>query len=130
MSEDFKTESTRRRLLELDAMRQQQLANLATSEAEGDYEDAKQEIRSIANIDAERANIVALYNRHVSEQQPQYQERESIHDSRRTPRDGNDALEIVNYGKMPGDPTIVTADEYNRQQNRLYQLKAKGMYKE
>jgi hypothetical protein len=46
------------------------------------------------------------------------------------PRDGNDALEIINYGKGPNDPTRLTPDEYNRQLAELQRLKATGMYKD
>jgi hypothetical protein len=127
-NDEFYAGAMRQRLNELDAERMRYQADLAVSLSDNDQRAASEEIEHIASIDARRNHLIALAQSEAARNQPRYQERESIHDSRRAPSTGDDALEIVNYGKMPNDPTRVTADEYNRQSARLTQEKAKGNY--
>jgi hypothetical protein len=129
-NDDFYANAAQKKFNELAHQRLRAQHDLAVSLSDGDEFAAANEIETIAEIDAKQANLIALAQREVARQNPPQQERESVITSRRAPADGNDALEIINYGKRPGDPTIVTPQEYNRQMSEFQRLKAKGMYKE
>jgi hypothetical protein len=130
MSEDFKTESTRRRLRELDALRQQQVANLAISEADGDYEDAKHEITKIAVIDAEKAAIEALYNSHMAANQPPPRRSPDAWKTKRSDElDYEDGWHMINQtsenAKLGGG---ISKEEYIENIRRLQREKAAGYH--
>ena len=106
-------------------------AQAALLEAEQclDVDTAGRAIQEIADIEAEGARLNALHRAYTAP--PRGRSASSIMDSRRLPQNGDDALEIINYGKLPNDPTRLTAEEYNRQQSELHRLKAtKGMYRD
>jgi hypothetical protein len=128
MADDFKTESTRRRLQQLDLLRQQQIANLAISEAEGDYDDAQSEITKIAVIDAEKAAIEALYARHAAANQPPPPQRPDAWLSKRTDEMGHeDVYQMLHQtsenAKLGGG---ISREEYLANIHRLQREKAAG----
>jgi hypothetical protein len=125
---DFNDESAIRYGRQLIAARKQAEAKLAEAEADGNAIWGAEVIEEIADIDAKGESLNRLHRSY--HQQPVHQERESVITARRAPSDGNDALEILNYGKLPNDPTRLSAEEYNRQLGELGRLKAKGMYRD
>jgi hypothetical protein len=129
--DEFYVDAAQQRLRELRAMRMRVQANLQTSLSENDREAAAEEIEQIASIDSREAALIALAQREVNRTTPQYREPDTEAEFKAKAAekmDWNDGLKIVNYGKMPGDPTIVTADDYNRQIAVLRRHKANGKY--
>ena len=96
-NDDFYAESMRQRLNHLDAQRLRYQADLSVSLSENDHASAAEEIEHIASLDARKAHLIALAQSEAARNQPQYQPRESIHDSKRNPKDGDDALEICGF---------------------------------
>ena len=71
MSDDFETNSVKSRLQRLDYQRQLALTDLAEARATNDFGSGAEAAQALADIDASKANLVALYNRHVAESTPQ-----------------------------------------------------------
>ena len=68
-SPDFYVYAAQQRMAEIEAQRAQTLADLAQYKATSDYQSAGQAVEQIANLDAERQNIVSLHSRYVESQQ-------------------------------------------------------------
>src|SRR5260221_379933 len=98
---DFNDEAAHRYGKQLWAARKQAEAKLAEAEADNNTQYGAEIIEEIADIDAKGANLNRL---HQSYHQPQHQQpRESIHDSRRPPANGEAGISIYL-------PTCVVAD--------------------
>jgi hypothetical protein len=67
-ADDFYTFSARQRLQQLDANKAQCLADLQQAKAASDYDTAGQAVQEIANIEAQKQNIVALHQQYVASQ--------------------------------------------------------------
>jgi hypothetical protein len=67
---DFYQDSAARRLQQIDAERAAALADLSAHRLNSDHDSAGQVIQQIANLDAERSNLTALYQQYVQSQQP------------------------------------------------------------
>jgi hypothetical protein len=102
---DFYSDAASQRLAQIEAMRAQALADLATSKANSDYESAAASVQTIANLEAEKANVANLHRSYVASQTvptpPELtrEERDAKPWNRMTP---DDALEIARgskYGK-------------------------------
>jgi hypothetical protein len=118
---------------QLYASRKELEAQLARNVADGDQDEIADTLGAIGVIDRQGEDLNRLYQSHVQSQQPQYRAPDTGEEFRAKPvekMDGNDALRIVNAGKMPGDPTILSAQEYNNQLAKLRHLKSQGMYKD
>lgn len=68
-ADDFKTYAARHRLQQLEANRAQCVADLAAAEASADAETAATAVQELANIEAQKQNIVALHQQYVRSQQ-------------------------------------------------------------
>ena len=68
-SDDFYTFTARQRLQQLDANKAQCLADLAAAKANADYDTAGQAVSEIANIEAQKSNLIALHEQYVRSQQ-------------------------------------------------------------
>ena len=128
--DDFYDTAARKRYETLEAAKARCLADLAESKATGNEMAAEEELQMLATLNDQQASLSRLHQQYVAQKNPPRQERESVITARRAPADGNDALDILNYGKQPNDPTRLTADEYNRQLAELQRLKSKGMYRD
>jgi hypothetical protein len=108
---DWFTEIAQQRWEQLDAEEAQAQAQLKYAKANDDREYG---VERVAELESMAIRKRALQDRHAQylrdSQPPQRQERESIITSHRTPQSGDDALEIVNYGKMPNDPTRLSVE--------------------
>jgi hypothetical protein len=130
MADDFFIRNAQERYAELQADLAQVEAGLMRAKTEGNDYSARELISGRAGIQAEMRALNDSYQEHIRQSQ-QVPERESIMDSKRLPSNGDDALEIVNYGKRPSDRTWISPEEYNAQLAKLQYLKtAKGMYKD
>ena len=69
-SDDFYTFPAKQRLQQINAGRAQALADLEVAKAHSDYESAGQAVQQIADLDAQRANLVALHRQYVDSQTP------------------------------------------------------------
>jgi hypothetical protein len=67
---DFYQDSAHRRLQQIEAERAAAMADLAAHRLNSDYDSAGQVIQQVANLDSERANLTALYQRYVTENTP------------------------------------------------------------
>jgi hypothetical protein len=117
MTDDFHTESARKRLAYLDAQRQQTLANLAISKNDNDYESAAEEIQTIANIDAQRTNLINLHRQYEESQRPAQQVPQTREEwktkaiERMTLEDGLEVARESKYGKiLTGMIPVFSAD--------------------
>lgn len=69
-SDVFYTFSARQRLQQISAQRAQSLADLEQAKASSDYESAASAVQQIANLESEKANLVALHQQYVASQTP------------------------------------------------------------
>jgi hypothetical protein len=105
MADDFHTESARKRLAYLDAQRQQVVANLAISKNDNDHDSAAEEIQQIANIDAQRNNLINLHQQYEASQRPAQQVPQTKEEwrvkaaERMTPEDGLEVARGSRHGK-------------------------------
>jgi hypothetical protein len=123
---DFYQDAASRQGKQLQIQRRNAESALIEAETNGDTDTAARAIQEIADIEAAGARLNALHRQYTTP--PAQQERESIFASHREPKTGDDALEILNYGKRPGDATYVTPEEYNRGLAELHRRKAMGDY--
>jgi multidrug resistance efflux pump len=133
MADDFKVEAAVLRAKQLYADRKRLEAHLAAAENDGSLEYAAECIQEIADLDAQGERVNRLYQQHVQSQQPRYRAPDTGMEFMGKPVEkmgGDDALRIINAGKMPGDPTALSAEDYNRQYHELQRLKAQGMHKD
>jgi hypothetical protein len=68
-SPDFYQYAAQQRMQQLEAQRAQALADLAVHKASNDYQAAAESVQQIANLEAERNNLVNLHNQYVQFQQ-------------------------------------------------------------
>jgi hypothetical protein len=129
MAEDYYMSIGDKRYQKLEAARLRTEANIAEHQANGYDEAAEEELGALARIVADQQALVSMAQRRIQQLNPQQEEKESIITAKRAPSNGDEALEIINYGKMPDDPTRLTANEYNKQMHELNRLKAKGQYR-
>jgi hypothetical protein len=105
MSNDFYSDAAAQRLRMLDAERAAHLADLAAHRANGDTESAATVVQALANAEAERGNLLNLYNAYVQSQQPP--QPEQLTDAERfsrpwdkmTPDDGLALAKTSKYGR-------------------------------
>jgi hypothetical protein len=111
--DDFYTASAAQRINHLEAERARQLAQLAEAKANSDYESAGQAVQEIANIEAQKTNLISLHEQYVASQTPQRppeltrEERDAKPWNRMTP---DDALELARKSKYGKDLDWNNAD--------------------
>lgn len=105
MSDDFYSQAASHRLTQIEAERAAALADLAAHRANSDYDSAAASVQALANLDAERQNLVSLHQQYVASQQPAQQpelseeERNARPWHRMTPQDALDLAKTSKYGK-------------------------------
>jgi hypothetical protein len=116
---------------QLYASRKQAEAYLARYVADGDQDMIADTLGDIAAIDAQGEALNRLHQQHTQRAPaPVPDDSNEFLAKPAHKMGGDDALRIINYGKREGDPTRLTADDYNRQLGALHQAKARGMYKD
>jgi hypothetical protein len=131
MSDDSLIQGARKQYRTLEAAQARLQANLAEYIADGNEEGIAEELGNMTILELQKDKLGQMYDRHIQSQQPRYREPDTEAEFKaKTPEKmgWDDGLKIVNYGKLPGDPTIVTPDEYNRQIAALRRHKANGKY--
>jgi hypothetical protein len=102
---DFYSDAASQRLAQIEAQRAQSLADLANAKANADYESAASSVQQIANLETEKANVVALHQQYIQSQQSPVQQELSAEEkaarplSRMTWQDGLDLAKTSKYGK-------------------------------
>ncbi len=112
---DFYGDSAKQRLAIIEAERASALADLAAHKANSDYDSAANSIQTIANLDAERANLANLYNNYVASQQPSRPPELTQEERQAKPwskMDWSDVVEMTRGSKYaknikPNDPNMV-----------------------
>jgi hypothetical protein len=105
MADDFYGVAANHRMQMLAAEEQAALADLAAFRANNDTESAAGAVQQLANLRAERANLVELHNAYVASQQPPPQPELSDEEKlarpwhRMTPQDALDLAKTSKYGK-------------------------------
>jgi hypothetical protein len=131
--DEFNLRAAQRQMQTLVAAKQRAVANLSQAQTEENEWAAAEEIGTIAELNRQIMNISELaqqeHNR-LNPPAPPPQSREQWRVKPAEQMSGNDALEVINYGKKPGDPTYISPDEYNRGYAELQRLKSLGHYKE
>ena len=133
MSDDPLISAALLRGRQLLASRKQAEADLARHVANDDEAMAADSLGDLAALDEQGAALNRLYDQHVQANTPRQREPETGAEWLGKPihkMGGDDALRTINYGKQPGDPTIVTPQEYNEQVAKLRRLKAQGQYRD
>jgi hypothetical protein len=125
---DFYEDAARKRYQTLEAAKARVIANLEEYRANEDDAAAADELQALAILNDQQASLQRLHQQYHQQRNPPQEERESIFASNRLPKNGDDALEILNYNKKPGGATYVTPEEYNRQLAELQRLKSRGEY--
>ena len=69
-ADDFYVHSAQQRMQVLEASRAQALANLEQAKTSADYDSAGDAVQAIADIDAEKANLLRLHQQYIQSQQP------------------------------------------------------------
>src|SRR5215471_3274036 len=69
MADDYYTHLARQQIQRLDASRAQALADLEMAKANSDYESAGASVQQIADLDAQKQNVINLHNQYVASQQ-------------------------------------------------------------
>src|ERR1700686_2166366 len=96
-NDDFYVQSARQRLNQLEADKSQELANLAQYRANEDVQGAAESVQCIANLEAQKRNLLALHQDYIASQNPPApppQTREEWNAKPWNKMDYNDALEI------------------------------------
>jgi hypothetical protein len=99
---DFYQDSAQRRLQQIEAERAAAMADLAAHRLNSDYDSAGQVIQQVANLDSERANLTALYQRYVAENTPRQPEQRT-----------QEELEHLPWNKMTPDDGLQLAKRRN-----------------
>lgn len=105
-ADDFYTHSAAQRMQTLEAGRAQALANLEQAKASADYDSAGEAIQNIADIEAEKANLVRLHQQYVQSQQPAAPPELSSEERAAKPLERmswNDALDLAKTSKYAKD---------------------------
>jgi hypothetical protein len=111
---DFYEDSARQRLAQLEADKSQELANLAQHKANGDLQSAAETVQCVANIEAQKNNLLALHRQYADSLNPPAPPPLSREEQQAKPwnkMDYGDALELAKtskYGKALShdDPAI------------------------
>jgi hypothetical protein len=112
---DFYRDSAERRLQQLSANRAANLADLEAHKLNGDHDAAGECIQNLANIDAERANLVQLYQNYTASQQPPQKPYETQEQKQAKPwsqMGWDDVVEMTRTSKYakdirPDDPNMI-----------------------
>jgi hypothetical protein len=123
---DFYQDSAQRRLQQIEAERAAAMADLAAHRLNSDYDSAGQVIQQVANLDSERANLTALYQRYVAENTPRQPEQRTQEElehlpwNKMTPDDGLQLAKTSKYGRDLdwSDPNV--RNGYAEAQRRRY----------
>jgi hypothetical protein len=115
MAEDFYVSAAAQRLSRLDAEKQQSLADLARARSNADYESAAYSIQQIANLEAERANLINLHQQYQASINPPRPPEPSKEERAARRWDQMDATDILNLARtsrhaadlQPDDPAFV-----------------------
>ena len=105
-SDDFYSYSARQRLQQISAGRAQALADLEVAKASADYDLAGQAVQTIANLDAEARNVVALHEQYVASQTPPAPVELTPEEKAAKPwdrMDWNDALDLARTSQFGKD---------------------------
>jgi hypothetical protein len=70
MTDDFYTHSARQRLAQIEATKAQALADLANAKATADYETAALSVQTIADLEAQKVNVINLHEQYMQSQTP------------------------------------------------------------
>ena len=70
MADDFYSQAASHRLTLIEAERAAALADLAAHRANSDYDSAAASVQALANLDAERQNLVSLHQNYIASQTP------------------------------------------------------------
>jgi hypothetical protein len=106
MADDFYSFSARQRLQQISASRAQALADLEQAKASADYESAAASVQQIANLEAERQNLVNLHDQYVRSQTPVAPPEVSAEERHARPADKmtwDDALDLARTSKYGAD---------------------------
>jgi len=114
-ADDYYTHLARQQIQRLNAERAQALANLEAAKATADYDSAGTAVQDLADIEAKKANIVALHQQYVRSQEPvpppelTPEERFAKPWDRMDWQDGLDLARTSKYGKdlSHDDPAVV-----------------------
>jgi hypothetical protein len=114
MADDWYVSVGQQRLQEINAMRSQAMADLEQAKAY-DNESASDAIQRIANCDAERANLSALYSQYVQAMNPPRPPEPSKEERAARPWDRMDWQDVVDLARQskyakdirPDDPGLV-----------------------
>ena len=113
-SDDYYTFLARTQVQRLDANRAQALADLERAKADSDYEGAGAAVQTLADLDAQKQNILNLHNQYVRSQQVPEQPEVSDEEKFARPwdkmtwQDGLDLAKTSKYGKDldANDPNV------------------------
>ena len=125
---DFYQDAAQRRGKTLQYQLRNAEAALLEAESLGDTDAAANAIQEIADINAAGARLNDLHRQYTNPPLPPQQTPEQWKSKPIEQMNYNDALEVVNYGKAPNDPTRVTPEEYNRGLAKLAWEKSRGNY--
>ena len=112
MSDDFYLESGKARLQEIAVERADALASLERAKLQSDYDTAGQCVQQLANLDAESANMMNLYQRYQYSQNPPQPAPPTLEERRAKPwekMDYSDVWEISRSKYGPPDEAMFRA---------------------
>jgi hypothetical protein len=112
---DFYQDSAQRRLQQIEADRAAAMADLHAHRLNSDYDSAGQVIQQVANLDAERQNLVALHERYVAQNTPPQKPYETQEQKAAKPwsqMNWDDVVEMTRTSKYaknirPDDPGMI-----------------------
>ncbi len=115
MADDFYSDVARQRFNEIAAARAQATADLEQAKASFDTEAATAAVQTIADLDAQRTNLAALYNSYVASQTPPQPREVSREERAARPwqnMDWQDVVEMTRGSKYardirPDDPNLI-----------------------
>jgi hypothetical protein len=115
MAEDWYVQAAQARAVQLEADRATTLAGLAQCRANGDRDTASELIQSLANLDAEKANLLNLTQQYAASQQPPQAPELSAEERAARPwhrMDWNDVVDMARGSKWakniaPNDPNMI-----------------------
>jgi hypothetical protein len=113
--DDWYLDCGREQLNQINAERAQELANLEAAKAAYDDHSAKAAIQAIADLDAKRANLSALYSQYVASQNPPRPPEPGAEERRARSWDRMDWQDIVDMTRQskyarnirPDDPGLI-----------------------
>jgi hypothetical protein len=120
-SADYYTHLARTQIQRLDASRAQALADLAAAKANSDYDSAGLAVQELADIEAKKANVVALHEQYVRSQTPVEAPELSQEEKHAKPierMDYADVYEMANTSKYGVDENLFRAGMAEVQRRR------------